>query len=87
MIVLTESFNVSIKNFVFNPSAINITKGDTVTWTNEDSNPHTVTANAGVFNSGTLNPGQSFSYKFEQAGEFDYHCNFHPSMQGKIIVK
>ena len=80
------SQSVSIKNFAFNPSTLEIAKGTTVTWTNEDSASHTVT-NEGVFDSRTLNNGQTFSYKFEDSGEFDYVCSIHPSMKGKIVVK
>jgi plastocyanin len=80
--------SVTIKNFAFDPTELNINMGDTVTWTNDDSVPHTATQkpSGSGFQSGTLSPGDSFSFAFEEAGEFDYFCEFHGNMAGKIIV-
>lgn len=75
---------IDIMDFAFNPDAITVSKGTTVTWTNKDSAPHTVTGTA--FTSETLSQGQSYSYTFNEAGTFEYHCNIHPSMLGKVIV-
>jgi plastocyanin len=77
---------VSIQNFAFNPPNITITPGTTVTWTNNDSAPHTVTADDGSFDSETLQPGESFSLRFDSAGTFPYHCEIHPFMKGSITV-
>jgi len=77
---------VEIKDFAFNPANLTITAGTTVTWTNNDTVPHTVTAADGSFDSGTLSPGDTFTHTFTSAGSFDYHCDFHPNMQGTIVV-
>ena len=78
---------VEIKNFAFSPVTITISKGQTVTWTNMDSAPHTVTSTSGIFDSGSIGNGQTFSYTFNNAGTFEYSCTIHPSMQhGKVIV-
>ena len=78
---------VTIQNFAFNPVTITITRGQTITWTNMDNVPHTVTSTTGVFNSGSIGSGQTFSYTFNDAGTFEYSCTNHPSMQhGKVIV-
>lgn len=61
--------------------------GETITWVNDDETSHTVTADDGSFDSGTLGPGETFSHSFSTAGEFNYHCNFHTAMVGKIIVE
>lgn len=82
----SKTINVKIQNFAFNPATVEITKGDTVTWTNEDSAPHTVTVKDD-FDSGKLAKGESYSYKFDEVKEVDYICSFHPSMKGKVIVK
>ena len=78
----------------FNPNPININSGDSVSWTNNDNDIHTVTSGSDEgpsigqeFDSGTLGEGQSFSHKFENPGTFEYFCNIHPSMVGKVIVK
>jgi amicyanin len=78
---------VAIANMAFNPASMTIPLGATVTWTNTDPVAHTVTAVGGAFNSGHLNPGQSFSYRFDKAGTFDYQCTYHPYMKGTIIVQ
>lgn len=78
---------VEIKNFAFSPVTITISKGQTVTWTNMDSAPHTVTSTSGIFDSGSIGNGQTFSYTFNTAGTFEYYCTIHPSMpHGEVIV-
>jgi len=47
---------------------------------------HTVTADGGLFNSGNLSTGQSFSFTFVSRGTFTYHCRIHPSMTGTVSV-
>jgi plastocyanin len=79
--------NISIVDFAFVPQVDTIYQGDTVQWTNNSvSTPHTSTSDVGVWNSGTLSPGQSFSFPFNSAGTFPYHCAIHTSMHGTIIV-
>lgn len=76
---------ISIKDFTFNPAEVTIKVWTTVTWTNEDSAPHTATLD-GEFDSKSLSQWQSFSYTFTKTWTFDYICTFHPHMMGKIIV-
>jgi plastocyanin len=76
---------VNIQNFSFNPAELPVSKGTTVTWTNNDSAPHQIKST--TFNSERLSTGQTFSFTFNEAGAFDYSCAIHPSMTGKIIVK
>jgi len=78
---------VSIVNFAYDPTPSTIAVGDTVTWTNMDSAPHTVTADDGSFQSGTLQQGESFSFTFTTAGTVDYHCEFHANMHGQVVVQ
>lgn len=78
---------VDIANFAFNPNPIQISVGDTVTWTNQDGVPHTATGqNRDVLQSGTIPPGGTFSQTFTEPGEIAYFCEFHPNMNGVIIV-
>ena len=80
--------SVGIQDFAFSPATIKVKVGDKVTWTNNDSVPHTVTADSGNGpNSGTLNPGKSYSFTYTSAGTFAYHCNFHSSMHGTVTVE
>ncbi len=77
---------VSINNFAFMPASVTVTAGSTVTWTNNQSVTHTVTADDGSFDAGRLSPGQMFSMTFSAAGTIAYHCNIHPFMHGMIVV-
>lgn len=81
----TGTLKISIKGFSFSPQALSINKGDTVTWTNEDTAVHNVVG--GPLKSKDLAKGQSFSYTFTDSGSYDYICTYHPSMKGKIVVK
>ena len=75
---------VTIKNFAFSPAEITIKVGDTVTWTEQDAVHHTTTGS--IFNSEDLGQGQTYSNTFDKAGTYDYTCNYHPNMKGKVIV-
>ena len=85
--ITASVISVDIKNFAFSPSVLNIKVGTMVTWTNDDSVGHTVTANNGLFDSKTLMPGRSFSYTFTNAGTISYHCSIHPMMTATITVQ
>jgi len=77
---------VTIKGFAFGPATLEVAAGTTVTWTNEDSTPHTVTGDKNEFDSGNLDPGKTFTHTFDKAGTFAYHCTIHPSMKATITV-
>ncbi len=79
-------------NTCYIPSKISIIQGESVTWLNEDAAFHTVTSGTyenpdGLFDSGHLDPNESFIVKFEESGTFDYFCTLHPWMKGKVIVE
>jgi plastocyanin len=77
-------------SMIFTPSQITVKKGGTVTWTNNDSTAHTVTAdleNNGGPASGNIEPGQTYTFTFDKTGSFQYHCQIHPAMRGTIVVK
>jgi len=79
--------SVNIGDDFFNPGSLTVTAGTTVTWTNRGNRGHTVTSDQGAFDSGTLNPGSTFSFTFKDKGTFSYHCNFHSGMAAKIVVE
>ncbi|MGB7952596.1 MAG: plastocyanin/azurin family copper-binding protein [Candidatus Nitrosopolaris sp.] len=68
----------------FSPNPIVIKVGDTVTWTNDHREAHTVTSKSSEFDSGNIQPGQSYSHTFDKAGSFQYYCVIHPSMVGTV---
>ena len=77
----------SLGNRAYTPDDLNVTVGTTVTWMNTDSVPHTSTSDATGWNSGTLAPGGQFSFVFQTAGTFPYHCTIHPGMIGTVVVR
>lgn len=81
-----EGAAVSIVDFAFDPAAVEIPVGATVTWTNTGAATHTATASDGTFDSGQLAPGATFSHTFTAAGTFPYVCQIHPQMTGTVSV-
>jgi plastocyanin len=80
---------ITIRSFAFSPQEITVAQGTTVTWTNQDSAPHTITSDTGApeaISSDSLSQGASFSFTFTKPGTYPYHCSIHPSMKGTIIV-
>ncbi len=79
---------MTINNYTFVPATVTVHPGDTVTWTNQDSIPHTATALDGkTFDSGAIDPGSSWSFVFAKAGDYTYRCAIHPDMRGAVTVK
>ena len=77
---------ITIQNFSFGPAELTVPAGTTLTVTNADSDPHTLTADDGSFDTGRIEPGVSATITLDQPGTYTYHCNFHESMTGTIIV-
>ena len=86
----------SLTDTAYSPNPIQVSVGTTVTWTNNDSQPHTVTSGSNgqpdnKFNSSPnftplMNAGQTFSFTFTQAGDYPYFCLLHPNMVGTVSV-
>jgi plastocyanin len=88
---------VTISDNQYTPDTISIAVGTPVRWTNEGGSSHSVTADGGTFNSGTMsgpgndgygNPtaGATYTRTFSTQGTFAYHCSVHPTMHGAVIV-
>ncbi len=80
---------VVIDDFAFAPAQVTVKPGATITWTNRDDMPHTVTdtATPRAFRSEALDTGDSFSFTFTQPGTYHYFCSLHPHMQGTVVVQ
>ena len=81
-----------IEDICYIPSNIVVEKGKSVTWLNEDSSFHSVTSGfypepSGLFDSGHLDPYQSYTLSFDEIGTYDYFCTLHPWMFAQVIVK
>jgi plastocyanin len=79
---------VSMEGIQFNPAEVTVSAGDTVTWVNNDSVDHDVTADS--FSSGEpggMASGDTFEHTFDEAGTFEYVCTVHPGMDGTVVVE
>jgi plastocyanin len=77
---------IVIDNFTFSPTPLTVQAGTTVTWVNHDDIPHSIVCPDLKVKSHPLDTDDSFAYKFEQAGTFDYLCGLHPHMHGQVVV-
>lgn len=82
-----KEVKVSIANLKYKPQTVEVSPGDTVVWTNDDDRGHTVVSDGGDFSSGEIGSGKHFRHEFKTAGEFSYHCDHHPRMSGRVVVK
>lgn len=78
---------VQIRRAGFVPATVTINQDDSVTWRNTDTIDHQVVANGGQFASPILDPGESYTFTFRNAGTFRYHDGLHPTRRGTITVR
>lgn len=83
----------------FDPDELNVQSGSTVEWVNKDDIIHTVTSGKntgyglfehvqdGIFDSGSLEGGESFTFHFTDPGKYEYFCVPHPWMSGVVVVE
>jgi plastocyanin len=81
-----KSEKVQIVEFSYEPEPVVVQVGGKVTWQNEDTAPHTATADDGSFDTGTIENGKLGSATFKEPGTFTYHCEIHPTMHGTVEV-
>ncbi|MFM2078143.1 MAG: hypothetical protein RJA49_2033 [Actinomycetota bacterium] len=81
-----QTITVKLAGRAFTPNSISVAVGDTVVWSNNDKDAHTVTERKGVFDSGTVNAGGSFRRTFTAPGSYSYFCDIHPNMVGVVAV-
>jgi plastocyanin len=82
-----DSPQILIKDFMFAPAALSVKAGSTVSWRNQDNEPHTVASDSGLFRSGAIDTDEVFSFKFEQPGTYHFICTIHPYMVGTITAQ
>jgi len=83
----TATSQVTIQGMAFSPACIKVTAPATVTFTNNDTITHTVTADDGTYDSGNLPATLAFQHAFSTPGTSHYHCTIHPGMTGTVIVQ
>ena len=74
--------NISMTDDMFTPKNITVRAGTTIKWVNNGVHPHTVTAEDGTFDSGTINSAGIYSRTFSSAGYYPYYCRFHGAAGG-----
>ena len=82
-----DSGRVVMKDFDFSPMRLTVKAGATVTWTNQDDEPHTVVSADGAFRSHALDQDENFSVTFDKPGIYKYLCSIHPKMMAEIVVQ
>ncbi len=83
---VTGVTHMNIQNFAYQYANMQVRAGTTVTWTNQDNVPHSITFKNGMKDSGLLSAGQSFSYTFNTPGTYQYYCTVHPYMVATVTV-
>jgi plastocyanin len=78
---------ILIKDFMFSPMALTTKVGVEVTWVNQDDEPHSVVSDTGLFRSGALDTGNSYTFKFDKPGTYHVFCSLHPRMTATIVVE
>ena len=92
IVIPNGNFDVSATSFYI-PLNLEIPVGSTVIWTNDDSVPHNIQSQdefgnvIDLFNSPPMNTGDTFTYKFDEQGVYNYFCSFHPWRIGLVTVK
>ena len=81
-----DAARVLIKDFMFVPMQLTARVGTSVTWVNQDDEPHTVLSE-GLFRSGALDSGEEFTFRFDKPGTYRVFCSIHPQMKATIIVQ
>lgn len=81
-----KSEKVDIVEFTYQPDPVVVQVGGKVIWQNQDTAPHTATADDGSFDTGTIEKGKIGSETFKEPGTFTYFCEIHPTMHGTVEV-
>ncbi len=81
-----KSEKVQIVEFTYEPDSVVVQAGGKVIWQNEDTAPHTATADDGSFDTGIIEKGKLGAATFKEPGTFTYFCEVHPTMHGTVEV-
>jgi plastocyanin len=83
----SDGVAIKMKGFQFSPKDVTVKVGQTITWTNEDTADHNVTADSGEdFKSKDFGKGGTFEYKADEAGKVAYECTLHPGMKATLTI-
>lgn len=82
-----ETSSIEVTRFAFTPKEITVAPGTSVTWTNHDETPHTISATDKTFASKAMDTDDHYAYTFASEGDFSYFCTLHPFMTGIVHVR
>ncbi len=82
-----RTHSITIKGFQFQPTVDTLQVGDSISWSNQDIVPHTVTAELRGFDSGTIPARASWHLVARKPGRVTYHCTLHPTMKGILVIR
>ena len=83
-----DTVRATMRQLAYEPARLEVAAGTTVVWTNDAPLAHTVTADDGTtFDSGTIEPGSRWAFRFTRPGTYTFHCTPHPFMKGVVVVK
>lgn len=82
-----DTVRVYMRQLAYEPARVEVRPGTTVVWTNDAPLAHTVTADSGGFNSGTIEVSKQWTHTFDRPGSYPYHCEPHPFMKGVVVVR
>ena len=86
-IAAASDTGIMIENFRFSPAPLTVAVGSTVTWLNRDDIPHSIVVPTLGVRSHPLDTDQSFAFRFDKPGTYDYICGLHPFMHGMVVVQ
>jgi plastocyanin len=78
---------INISDFQYAPQELTVASGTEVRWTNLDRAPHTATDISGGWDTGALKQDGAATLAFDEPGEYEYYCIFHPSMKARLNVR
>jgi plastocyanin len=78
---------VKISDFAYAPAVLHVVRGAVITFVNSDAEAHTVTSTDGAFDSGPIDPNQTWRHTFATPGKFRFRCAYHPYMRGEVDVR
>ena len=84
---VSDDTTVEIVEFLYEPEALTVEAGSTITWVNSDKAPHTATADDGSFNTESISQDQESEVTLDEPGTYAYFCEFHPFMKATVEVE
>ncbi|MBI2264580.1 MAG: IPT/TIG domain-containing protein [Armatimonadetes bacterium] len=84
---VSAPLGISLLDGLYKPGSFPLTRNEVVLWVNGGTMTHNITSDNGLFDSGPLNPGESFSWQATTPGNLPFHCNLHPGEIGALAVQ